>query len=319
MTLRDSDGERLTADCSKVCMTLCSSSGTWLNGCLQKQTYYVSLTITDPDRKNVCRVGLSFEQAARMLMYNGEVECTLERYRGTDGKQKVEEVVPPETVHQRMVDRMGKTHNSLLKRLEDAKRDVYDMLNGNKPKGKKALEGLMHDIDVIKSYMKSNQTFVVQQAEEEVSHIQSNAVEQLGVFIESKGLDAPKDLLTKMIPVSNQPLLTDKKAVPVDDDYTMKKRDKKKISDMTAMEVGKTLNNIFKFVEEEQRDLPEDDRQLFMASAGHRGKRHVSVNYINYQGETKLSLENARSYLRYLGQFDKTNIAANFKTHYGVI
>jgi len=293
--LRDENNEMPKT--SRVCMTLTSSNGTWLNGCLQKQHYYVSLTIYNPDREELVRVGLSFEQAARMLMYNGDVECTLERYRDVDG-------------------RMGKSHESLNKRLEDAKRDLYDMVNGNKPRGKKALQDLMHDIDVIQSHFKSNQTYVVQQAEEEVGHIQSNAVEQLGMFIESKGIDAPKDLLTKMIPVSNQPLLTDEKVEAVDDDYELKERKGKKIIDMTSMEVGRALNYLLRYVEREQKSLPEKKRQLFMAAAGELGKGGVSICYINYQGATKLSLDEAKQYLAHLASISKDELPVKFIRHW---
>jgi hypothetical protein len=109
-------------------MTLTSSSGTWLKDCLQPQHYYVSITIDDPDGKILARVSLSYEQAAKMLLYNGDVECTLDKYRDEQGKLVEEKVTPPETVHQRMKDRLKETHSSLAKRLEDARRDVFDKL-----------------------------------------------------------------------------------------------------------------------------------------------------------------------------------------------
>jgi hypothetical protein len=180
---------------SRVCMTLTSSTGTWLNDCLQPQHFYVSLSIDDPEGKALVRVALSFEQAARMLLYNGDVPCTLERYRDTKGELVAEKVEPPETVHQRMKSRLGNTQKELLKRIEDAEKDVYDMINGNIKPGKKSLSELMNNINTIKSHFVSNQSFVVQQAEEELGKMQSNVAGQLGTFLQSKiGIQAPEEL-----------------------------------------------------------------------------------------------------------------------------
>jgi len=126
---------------SKIKMSMVQSSGTWLNDCPQKQHYYVSIEIFNPEgRTSIVRVALSFEQVTRMLMYNGEVNCTLERYLGEDGKIHEEKVNPPETVHQRMKKRLDDAYKSLEKRIEDIRRDVYDMLNGNVKTGKNSLK-----------------------------------------------------------------------------------------------------------------------------------------------------------------------------------
>ena len=156
---------------SRIHMSMTQSSGCWLNGCLQKQRYYVSLEILDPNRKCVARAALSFEQASRMLLYNGEVECTLIRYRDEKGKVIKENVEPPETIHQRMSDRLEDTHASLEKRLIDIEKEVYGMVNGDVKRSKGAMKELLQEIRVVKSHLLANEAFVVQQAEEELGEM----------------------------------------------------------------------------------------------------------------------------------------------------
>jgi hypothetical protein len=187
-------------------MNIVSSTGTWLNGCIQKQHYYVSLNLEDPEGKTVARVALSYEQAARMLLSNGDVECTLEHYRGNDGTLIEEKVEPPKTIHERMKERMGNTQASLLNRVEDIRRDLHDMVNGDEKRNKGKIKELLQSVEVVKSHLKSNETFVVHQAEEELADMQNNAMGQLGMFLQSKfGLEAPKDALKQLLPIANGP------------------------------------------------------------------------------------------------------------------
>ena len=283
---------------STVSMNLTSSSGTWLNGCLQPQHYYVSLNIEDPNGEIVARVALSYEQAAKMMLYNGDVECTLERYRDKTGNLTEEKVEPPETVHQRMKDRLKDSHVTLAKRLEDIRRDVYEMLNGGKS-GKTNLTNLLHDIEVIQGHYSSNENFVVQQAEEELGSMQNNAAGQLGLFLQSHGADLKQEDLLQMLPVSSSQLAITDKAEPVKDEYKMKQREDKSIEDMTAMEVADRIHKLLKKFESLQPDKGSEKAHLF-GSGAFMARNKVSIKYISYQGTSILELDEAKAYLKFL-------------------
>lgn len=297
---------------SKVMMTMVHSTGTWLNNCPQPQHYYISLKVLDPERKEVVKIGLSFEQVSRMLMYNGEIDCTLIHYRGTDGKLKTEEVEIPKTVHQRMKDRMTETHESLKNRMNDLEKDIYEMVNGGS-KSKKKLEELLQEMKVIREHFESNENFVVQQAEEEIADIQSNALNQLGVFIESRtGLEAPRDILKQLIP-TGAPLALPEPVKPVKDNYKKKKREPKRIIEMTAMEVSDLICKYLRYFESLQgRKNSKEKAELFSPSAHHTSKG-VHIRYKNYTSATLVSLPDAKRYLKFL---TTTTDLKDFKRHW---
>lgn len=315
--------ERDREDTSTVLMAITSSTGTWLSGCLQPQRYYVTLHVKDKEGKIVADVALSFEQAARMLLSNGNVPCTLTRYRGADGKLKVEEVAIPETVHKRMVRRLGTVQEELKDRIADVEQDLYDILNGNKPGGKKAITELLHNIRVLKDHFASNQTYMVSRAEEEMQEIQENAAGQLGVYLQTQfGLSAEKPDLKQILGVDpDQQLLTDGTVPePVTTGFKKKPKVKKKVDDMTAMEVADVMNRQLNRLEREENTLHKNDkegqykenrRHLFSAMAVHAGGK-VFVSYISYQGTHTLKLEEAREYLKFLLALKSVK---GFKTH----
>jgi len=294
---------------SSVLMSLTSSSGSWLNGCLQPQHYFVSLEINDPNDKIVARVALSFEQAARMLLYNGTVECTLERYRDSNGNLVTEDVERPETVHERMKNRLNETHNSLAKRLEDVRRDVYEMLNSGKV-GKSNLSELLNEIETIQSHYASNENFVVQQAEEELGSIQNNAAGQLGVFLQSHGANLKQEELLQLIPTGTSPLAITKKIEPAKDDYVMKIRPPKSIDDMNAREIADSIQKVFRKFESQQ-DENEKHHRLFKPNAFSKGNKTI-IKYISYQGESILQLDEAKTYLKFLMSINHVD---QFKRH----
>jgi len=300
---------------SRVCMNLTSSTGTWLNGCLQPQHYFVSLEVTDPTGKAVVRVNLTFEQAARMLLYNGDVECTLERYRDENGKYVCEEIKKPETVHDRMKERLKDIRDSLKKRIEDARRDVYDMVNGN-IKGKTALKELLSNIETIKSHLTANEDYVLEKAEEELAEMQENATGQIGLFLQSHGVNAPSDVLKHFLPTGQPQLAITDKAVPVLEEYDMKDRPGKLINELTAMETATAIRGIFRKLETQQSKSADkkDHAHTHLYSSNsqdHHGK--VSVQYISYQGTQMLSIEEARDYLKFLVNVKDIS---EFKTHW---
>ncbi len=281
---------------STVCMTMVDSSGTWLNGALVPQHHYVSLTIEDPEGKVVARAALTFEQVTRMLMYNGDVVCTLERYRGEDGNLTKEEVLKPQTVHSRMNERLGESRKELKARIKDLYKDLYEVINGGGG-GKKKLLDILSQIQTIQSHFESNDSFVLQQAEEELGTMQTQAACQLGVFLQSQGLNANPEKLQKLLPVSDEKLLTDKskiKPVPIVTGYKPKQREEKNIDDMTAMEVSDNLFSLFKKFE-----LTVPVENLYAPNSYVKGNC-VIIRYISYQSEWTLSLEEAKSYLKVL-------------------
>jgi hypothetical protein len=207
-----------------------------------------------------------------------------------------EEIKPPKTVRQRMKERLKESHSSIEKRLEDVKRDVYAMVNGEKS-GKKNLTQLLKDIEVIQSHYASNESFVVQQAEEELGAMQNNAAGQLGLFLQSHGTNVDKEDLCKMLSVGQPLSIDDKSVAHVKDEYQLKQREEKSIEEMTALEVADQISFLLKNLE--QKQLTKDKVILFNSSAIHLNN-FVLIRYISYQGTTKISLEEAKEYLKFL-------------------
>jgi hypothetical protein len=294
---------------SKISMNLTSSSGTWLKDCLQPQHYYVSINVEDPNGEVLARVALSYEQAAKMLLYNGDVECTLERYRNKKGELVSENVVPPTTVHQRMNDRLKDSHDSLAKRLEDVRRDVYELLNAGKA-SKSDLKEILQNIEVIQSHYKINENFVVQQAEEELSAMQNNAAGQLGIFLQSHGVDVTNHDLKQLLPIGT-PLALPEKSDPVQDDYQLKERTTKPIESMTALEISDCVHVLLKKLEKQKQDR--EQPHLYQSSCSDC-RNGIMIQYIGYQGKSKLSLEESRKYLQFLISIN--NDIKKFKTHF---
>lgn len=303
---------------SSVCMTMVQSSGQWLNGAMVPQHHFVSLTLNDPEGKIVARASLTFEQVTRMLMYNGEVECTLERYRGPEGTLVEEKVERPKTVHARMKDRMGTSRSELGARINDLYKDIYAIINsGSGSAGKKKLQELLNDVHTIQSHFGSNDDFVLQQAEEELSAMQTQAVCQLGVFLQTQhGIEADETTLKKLLPVSDANLLTDKSesAVPVVTGYKPKARKAKSIDDMTATEVADGIKQELSRLEASMSKS--EKSQLFGAGAiagATSPDSKVIVWYISYQGKHKLELDLAKAYLKILKVASKDTFKKHFE------
>ena len=300
-------------------MTLCQSSGTWLRGCLQPQHYYVSISLKDIDGGIVAQVGLSYEQAAKMLLYNGDVTCTLERYRGPNGQLIEEKIEPPKTVHHRMTERLSDSTDGILNRLLDVERTLQDMVDGDGKRSKTTLEELRSSINTARMHLKSNTSYVVQQAEEELQTMQNNAAGQLALHLQKLGVsvDSPEQL-SNLIPTGMpQHLLTDKRVEPIIDDYEVKKRQLKPVADMNARQVAEEISLRFRMIERtlNKNGTNECDQHTILYNAGagdHKGPK-VSIMYVGYQGEHKLELAAAKDYLTYLRTL---KVAENFKTHW---
>jgi hypothetical protein len=299
--------------CSKIMMTLTSSKGTWLNGCLQPQHYFVHLNIKDPQGNSVANVGLSFEQASKMLLYNGEVDCTLQQYRDTTGKLVEEKVIPPETVKQRMKKRLAEVEASLINRIEDIKSDLYSMINGHTKPGKVNLEEMMSNINTVLSHLTSNREFVVQETERELSAMQSNMAGQLGLLIQANtGVQLPEEALKKLLPVADGPLLIGSSIDPIIDNYEPKEHQPVPIEDMTAMEVADAIKERLSFIEAR---IPRNEKnsKLYFSGASQTTKGKVSIHYVNFQGSSVIELDMAKEYLKFLISIERVS---EFKEHY---
>lgn len=295
-------------------MSLSQSTGQWLNGCLQPQHYYVHVEIKDPDGKLVAQVALSYEQMARTLLYSGEVDCTLQRYRDDTGKLVEEVVTPPKTVKDRMAERLGDVTGSLEKRLADVKKDLYSMINGHTKPGKTNLEELMSQVDTIQSHFTSNQDYVVQETEKELAEMQSNMAGQLGLLIQTQtGVSLPGQTLAKLLPVSDGPLLLGEPIEPVVEAYEPKKRQEVAIDDMTAMEVADALQGRLSAFERKMAHSSDKDTQLYIARASHTKMGKVSILYISYQNPSVIDLDMAKRYLKFLRSLTKVS---EFKQHW---
>lgn len=286
---------------SKVVMTMSQSSGSWLNGAMMPQQHYVSMMIKDPEGKKVVTMNLTFEQVTRMLMYNGEVECTLSSYRSMTGEIIKEEVEQPQTIHSRMKERLGESRKNIKARIDDLYKDVYAAVNAGTA-GKKKLEALLIDIRIIKSHFSSNDDFVLQQSEEELGTMQTQAACQLGFFLKKQhGLEIDQKVLQKLLPVTDELLLTDKTdetIKPVVTGYKEKKFPLREPNEMSSREVADNINKQLLKFEVISEKLGEESL-LYNPYARH-DKNKVKITYISYQNAHTLSLDEARKYLTFL-------------------
>jgi hypothetical protein len=300
---------------SKILMTMVNSSGCILNGALQPQNYYVSIDIKDPNHELVARVHLTFEQVTRMLMYNGEVECTLSRYRGADGKIASEIVIPLKSINQKLEDNIKEIQTQFNDRLNDLHKDVFELINGDAKPNKSKLKDLLHQITILQSHYANNESFMLQEAETELQQATTNATNQLGIFIQSKiGTDkeVPLDLLKQMLPVNNNTLQLENKVEPVLDDYTTKIRVPKPIVEMTELELSIEINKELKRIENDKSITS----NLFGSLCKIRNYE-IYICYVSHQGTSIVNREKAIKYLQYLKTI--TSNENNFKTHYNFI
>ena len=172
------------------------------------------------------------------------------------------------------------------------------MLNGVVKPGKKSLTELLNDIDTIQSHYASNESFSVHQAEEELSTMQDNAAGQLGMFLQTHGLEVAKEYIAKMIPAGvpeDRPKMI---SAPVTAPYELKDRSQRAVDKMTAMEVAEGINKILGHLE----GLCDgsDKAPLFHSNASEVHGNKISLSYISYQGISILTLEEGREYLKFL-------------------
>jgi hypothetical protein len=294
---------------SHISLSMPSSSGTYLNGCLQPQHRYVSICIETKEREELVRCSMSLDQFAHFLVSNSTSTCTLERYRDKDGKVKAEEVKPPESVMRRMTDKFGTVQEELVARMKDIEGELYDLLNGDKPKTKKAMEQLHHEMQLLRQHFKSNQAYMVECAQEETEQVQENSKAQLSIFLSELGIEKKTagDIVNK---ITAQPedikLLTAGEAKPVETGYVAKPRHEKLVKDMTALQVADSMHTVLKAIEDNDGiNLYKDadgkvQRHLYCASAFTVAQGKVGIRYFSFHSISKLTLDEAKEYLIFL-------------------
>jgi DNA-binding Lrp family transcriptional regulator len=256
-----------------------------------------------------------------MLLSNGEVDCTLTKYRNESGEIVKEVVIPPETVKDRMHKRLNRVEDSLNKRLDDVQKELSDMINMDKKPVKNNLKKLLHEIVVIRSNLSSNREFVVQETERELGEMQSNMVGQLGLFIQGQtGEVLPGESLKKLLQVSDGPLLIGESIEPVIDKYTPKTHQCVTTEEMATEEVTteemtptKLASNIMALLKIAERCLPKNSDDGLSHPYTLVQANGILISYIDYRGSTILSFEEARKYLKFLNSI--THIS-EFKRHY---
>jgi len=281
-----------------------------LNECLHAQNYYIEWEIKDPEGKLVCEVAMSYDQFVRLLLCQSDVTVTLVKYRGLDGKLKEEEVPAPDSVTDNLIRKFGDAGESLSNRIIDVRKDVYEMLNSGKKPGKKALEKLLHDLEIIEGHHGSNMPYFVERASEQVAEITDNAKSQLSIFAQNiLNVKIDANDFAPLIESKSVLPLPDKTAEPIEEGYELQERELKPISEMSSMEVGDALTFRLRQIEaaenryydkiKKQGDYS-DRKHLFGSSASEHGNKFVDITYISYHGPHKVDLDKARRYLEFL-------------------
>lgn len=298
-------------DTSHISLSIVSSNGTLLNGSQLPQRRFVHIEVKDPDDKVVAEINMTFDQFANFTSSNMATTCTLSHYRGLDGKLIEEIVEQPETVNDRMTNRLGKVHRELGEQISDIRKDVYEMINGGK-KGKKELDELLFNLKVLESHFGSNQKFVVKQAQEEVDAMQENMRTQISNAFPQLNLS---ELDIKHLEGQKQDLLKLPSSEKVDSNsigYVKKERSSKLIENMTSLELADNIHIELKRLEKQPEETKNEQRSLFHSMCVFT-KGNINIGYISYQGTHNITQEQAKYYLTVLRAIENIK---DFKQHY---
>jgi len=280
----------------KISLAITSSTKTWLKGSDIPHT-----TLTHIDIRNeegvIARIFMSMDQFVRLLIGGSEVDCTLEAYRDSEGKLAKETVEPPETVKQRMHRRLGEVQEDFHDRLTELSKNLKEIQDGKVKPGKKVIENLTQEVEILLSHHKSNREYVAERAQEELEHLTEVAAAQLAGKI-----GASAENVAMLLGSSGQKALPAASVAPVPLEPTPiehHERDERSIEDMGPVQLTETLHSLLRKVE---RTLNEEDADYKWHSSGATlaGNKKVMVTYLSYQGTSSLSLEEARSYAKYL-------------------
>jgi hypothetical protein len=288
----------------KISLNMVSSTGKWLRDTLAPQRHYISLTIEDIEGRIIVRAALTMDQFTHMLISNMETTCTLERFRNENGVLAEDIVNPPPTVEEKMKDRMKEYRANLGTRMNDIYKDLYEMMNSGVKPGKKKLEELLREVDTVRSHFKENEDFVILQAQEELSQMQENMRVQLSSYMKTLGANIKPEEIKFFGDTDAPKLLTEGSVVkPVLEPYQKKKREERKIEDMTSRELADCINLQLKRLEGTQSKTTQNKdgyQSLYNAGCVASGSKGVIARYVSYQGNHFLTNEDAKKYLTFL-------------------
>lgn len=284
---------------AKIMMSI-TSGNTFLKGSSISQFYYPSISIKSDDGAEILRLSFTFDQLAKMLCSQTDVDCTLIRYFN-EGSVKHEEVTPPETIREKNSKVFGEVFTSLEDRIKSLQDQIFELTNNGKA-GKKDLASLLHEIKVIKEHYSSNYSYVLSKTEQELEKMKDSAITQIQ---HATGVDA-RILISsneQNVPAALEPIGT----ITAPSSFVKKEKD---INDYTCMElaidINKILNNIKNMVVEENR------QSLYNPSATFNSTT-VFIKYISYHSEWKLTRYEAIKYLNFLKGITKIE---DFKYHH---
>lgn len=279
---------------STVQLSMRNGNNKILNDCLTEQTSWISLTIQNGFKK-VCEVSMSLTQFASLLTTNSTVPCTIEMAFQSDGTMLKDNPSKPETVAERLSENLNKNQESLLNRINDLEKNVFDFINGNKKASKKELEQLLREIQIVKSHQKSNADFYMKEAKHELEKIHEEKKTQL-IHSLLNNDETTKEILMNLMP-DKKMIESPKEETPQIDSYEKKQRVLKNTKDMTIMELAEEIN--FYLKKEEANPTLNEKNKLFYPSAS-SSKKTVDVIYVSFQGKHKLTKDEASKYLEYL-------------------
>lgn len=287
----------------EISLSITSCTKTWLKGSDIPHNTMTHIEVLSDDGV-VARIYMSMDQFVRLLIGGSRVPCTLEAYWGKDGKLKKEEVTPPETVKQRMKARLGEVESEFHTRLSELSKTLKDIQDGHIKAGKKVIDSLAHEVEILKSHHMSNRDYVLGRAQEELEHLTENAAAQLAGKLGVQG-----ENIALLLGGSGQKSLPPV-PVPLEPTVLSNERDERPISEMGPIQIAETIHRLLKKMERAQPECKDDGSEtlagrLYGASASVSGNNKIVVTYVSYQGHTAIDLEEARRYAIYLASGGK--------------
>jgi regulator of replication initiation timing len=293
-----------------------TSRDVFLNDTLNGQNFYVEMEVKDPNDKLVCQIGMSYEQFVRIMLSSNNVPVTLLKYRNEDGELVKEEVEKPDSAKDALIKDLDETIGSVNDRISDLKKDIYELVNSGKSVGKKKMEDLLSQIEVIESHYNSNISFVTQEAVNRVGEVQDNVKTQLSIamnnMINSNSFE-PNDF-KKLIEGESQISLPDYTIKPIIEYYKKKERAEKSIDDMTNMELADNISVLLKKFETLERiENGDSEHNLLYFAHAVTVLGGVGISNVSYHGCYTVLPERAKAYLKFLISISKFS---EFKTYH---
>ena len=280
-----------------ISLAMAQSTKTYLKGSDIPHLSVVHIEVASDDG-TVARILLSMDQFVRFLVSNTRVPCTLEAYRGKDGKITKEVVEEPVSIKRKMENRLGEVEQEFHQRLVNLSKTLKDIQDGHIKPGKKVIDALADDVDVLKSHHMSNREYVIERSQEELEHLASNTAAQLAITLGTN----PQQALD-FLGCSGQKALPAHSPVELPPTSKNHERDSREIKDMGPLQLAETIHKYLKRLESKQPPEPKDGNlsgRLFCAGAVLANNNKIMVTYVSYQSSTGLSVEEARKYAEYL-------------------